>query len=142
MRNSTISRSGRARADGVTRPAGSDYSGLPRPHAPDWSAHVRADIEVPIANAVNFAGGLGLAYKDDYFTEGSIDPAGKQDSWTKLDAYLGVVSADHTWRVTLRGRNLTDEHTSNAYQFFVGNSLAWLAPPRTVTIEAEYRIGQ
>lgn len=77
-----------------------------------------------------------------YFTESSIDPAGLQDSWTKLDAYLGVVSADHVWRVTLRDRNLTDEHTSNAYQFFVGNSLAWLAPPRTFTIEAEYRIGQ
>ena len=129
-------------ADGVTRPAGSDYSGLPRPHAPDWSAHLRADIEVPMGDGIHFAGGLGLAYKDDYFTEGSIDPAGKQDSWAKLDAYVGVVSADHAWRVTLRGRNLTDEHTSNAYQFFVGNSLAWLAPPRTVTIEAEYRIGQ
>ncbi|MFK7733271.1 MAG: TonB-dependent receptor [Pseudomonadales bacterium] len=129
-------------ADGITRPAGSDYSGLPTPHAPDFSGNLRADIEVPLSDGLNMIGGLAISYKDDYFTEGSIDPAGMQDAWTKVDALIGVQSADAKWRVAVRGKNLTDEHTSNAYQFFVGNSLAFLAPPRTITLEAEYRFGK
>ena len=129
-------------ADGVTRPTGSDYSGLTRPHAPQWSGNFRADVVFPFSGTVNVVGGLGVSFKDDYFTEGSIDPAGLQDSWAKLDARIGIASADDKWSIIFRGKNLTNEYTSNAYQFFVGNSLAFLAPPRTLTLEAEYRFGQ
>ncbi len=129
-------------ADGVTRPAGSDYSGLARPHAPEWSGNFSADVTYPISGSINLVGGLVVSFSDKYFTEGSIDPAGLQDSWTKVDARIGIASSDDKWRLSFRGRNLTDELTTNSYQFFVGNRLAFLSPPRTFTFEAEYRFGQ
>ncbi|MFK7733792.1 MAG: TonB-dependent receptor [Pseudomonadales bacterium] len=126
-------------ADGVTRPANSDYSGLDRPFAAAYSGNLAGDISVPISDSINFVGGLNVSFSDDYFTEGSIDPAGKQDSWVKVDARVGVQSADESWRVMLVGNNLTDELTTNSYQFFISNNLAFLSPPRTYTLSAEYR---
>jgi iron complex outermembrane recepter protein len=128
-------------ADGnVFRPEKSDYSGLDRPFAPEWSGNIWVDVNQPITGSVNFIGGLGISFSDEYYTEGSLDPEGQQDSWTKVDARLGVESSDGSWRLSVVGKNLTDELTTNTYQFFFGKQ-AFLSPPRTIAVQAEYRFG-
>jgi iron complex outermembrane recepter protein len=124
----------------VFRAPMSDYSGLDRPFAPEWSGNVWVDVNQPITSSMNFIGGLGISFSDDYYTEGSLDPEGKQDSWTKVDARLGLESADGSWRVSVIGKNLTDEEITNTYQYFFGKQ-AFLQAPRTLAVQAEYRFG-
>ena len=84
---------------------------------------------------------LDVIYSDEYFTEGSLDPAQQQDSYTRVSARLGVEDSDGTWDVSLIGRNLTEEEVLDVSQPWFGYNLGYIGAPRTFTIQATYRFG-
>ena len=129
---------------GLTSPC--DLSGEPLPLAPDWSGNVYADLSFPITDSINFAASLNIAMSDSYFTDGTLEPAGEQDSWTKVDARIGIEAPDRRWSVAMVGRNLTEEEVLSQSQSFFNalfqpTYLGYLEPPRTVMLQARYRFG-
>ncbi|WNC73630.1 TonB-dependent receptor [Thalassotalea psychrophila] len=119
----------------------SDKSGETMPYAPELSAKVYADIVYPMFDSLDFTAGVSLQYSDEFYTEGSLDEMGLQESFHKINARIGVKSTDDVWDVQLIGKNLNDEMTLGSYQFFAGQRIATYANPMTVNLQATYRFG-
>ena len=59
-----------------------DLSGENLHLAPDWSGRLYADLTVPMTGTINVVANLNVSMSDSYYTDGSLEPAGEQDSWT------------------------------------------------------------
>ncbi len=123
-----------------------DQSGTPLPLAADFSGNIYADIDIPIGSAVNFVADINVSMSDGYFTDAAQEPAGKQGSWTKIDARLGIEAQNGRWGVAVVGRNLGDEKVLGATQSFFDfltrpTILGYLEPPRTIALQGRLSFG-
>ena len=94
-----------------------------------------------LGNSLQLMGNVTAAYSDDYYTDGTLDPVGEQDSYTRISARLGIGAQDGKWDVSVIGRNLTEEEVLDVSQPLFGYYLGYLGAPRTVTVQATYRFG-
>lgn len=130
---------------GSTPPAsdglGCDASGERLPFAPEVTGSVFADVIFPLGSNLNLIGGVTVSYSDDYFTDGTLDPALTQDSYTKVDANVGIAAATNQWDVSVIGKNLTDEEINMSGQPLGAYDIAYLMPPMLVMVQATWRFG-
>lgn len=117
-----------------------DLSGRPMPYAPEWSATVFADIKQPLNSAISLAANLTLAYSDSYFTDGTLDIVGLQNSYTRVYARIGIEAGDGRWSLSVIGKNLTQEKVLDVSQHIFAY-VGYIAPPRTITLQGIYRFG-
>ena len=101
-----------------------------------------ADIDAPFGDRLAFHGGITVAFSDSYLTNGTLDPLGEQAAYTKLNARVGFGSADDKWRLSVIGKNLTDERVNNFTEAFLGVYRAYLQEPRTVWLQGRYSFGR
>ena len=118
-----------------------DFSGKDMPYAPDISSNFSANVIAPISDNLNFVGQLSVAYNSEYFTSGTLDTEGLQDSYTKVSARIGIEAADRKWSLALVGKNLTDEVILDVTQPLFGYYLGYIGQPRTLTIQGAYHFG-
>lgn len=118
-----------------------DLSGESMPFAPEFSGNVFADFVYPMTSSINLVAGAKVLFSEDYYTEGSLDPVGQQDAYHKINARIGVEAEDDKWSVMVIGKNLNDEITTNAYQFFQGTNFGFPQAPKTITLQGTYRFG-
>jgi len=80
---------------------------------------------------------LSASYTDSQFGDVKNDQSIELDSYTLIDASIAYVFAQDSMRVSLYGKNLTDEEYTN---FALGglNSLWAIAPPLTYGLEFTY----
>ena len=114
-------------------------SGQNLPFAADFSGSVFADLNIPFGNDMNFFGNLTVSKTDDHFTDGSLEPSLAQESYTRVDARLGVGSISGNWSVALIGKNLSDEVINQSGQPLGAYDIAYLKLPRTLTLQGTYR---
>ena len=86
-----------------------DLGGEAPPFAPEWSGNFYASYETYVGDNLLLRLRGDANYKDDYFTDGDLDPNTLQESYWKYDARISVGSADGTWELAAYGRNLSDE---------------------------------
>jgi iron complex outermembrane receptor protein len=123
-------------------PTGScDLSGKALPYAPDFQGTAFADLFVPLGSRINLVGGLLVSYSDSYFTEGTLDPFMVQDSYTRVDARIGIAAASNRWSLSLVGKNLGDEAIVGSSQGFGSYNLAYAEPPRRIFLQGTLRFG-
>ncbi len=78
--------------------------------APELQGSVGFDYQQPIGNSGwIFRGAAEAIYSDDYQTNTNNNPLAIQDSFWRINARIGVQSADGTWDFSFIGRNLDDE---------------------------------
>ena len=131
------SRAGLANPDGVI--AGTcNFTGAELPYAPSYSGSLYLDVDHALNSNLSLVGGLRLSFSDSYFTDGTLEQPGRQDSWQKIDARIGVASAAG-WEVSLIGTNLTDEEVNGASQALLGYLLGYLEPPRAVALRFRWQ---
>ena len=118
-----------------------DKTGDTPPYAPEVSGTLFADVTFALGNSLQLMGNVTAAYSDDYYTDGTLDPVGEQDSYTRISARLGIGAQDGKWDVSVIGRNLTEEEVLDVSQPLFGYYLGYLGAPRTVTVQATYRFG-
>ncbi len=121
-----------------------DWSGNTNQLTPEFSATVSADFVYPVWGNLELRATLDVIYSDEYFAAPDLDPNLVQDSFTKINARLGIGSVDGTWDVALVGKNLTDEEiisfgndvplTGPVQSYF-----AFVERPATVAIQGRYR---
>jgi iron complex outermembrane recepter protein len=118
-----------------------DFSGVRGPNAPEWSGMIFTRYQHAIGENLMLRINADVSYKDDYFLDGDLDPNALQESYSKLNARMGISSFDDAWELALYGRNLTDETT---YSFVVDAPLsagiygAWAEEPRVVGLQGRY----
>lgn len=95
-------------AAGGTAAFTADLTGNQLPFAPEWSASLRADYSLPLANnGGTFHAGLVASYKSEIFF--TPDNRFSQDAYTLLSGSVGWTSPSEKWDVSVYGSNLTDE---------------------------------
>ena len=117
-----------------------DLSGANMPYAADMSGNFDADIRRPLSDSIDFNAGLNLSYSDDYFTDGALHEAAIQDAYTKVGARIGLAASDGKWSVSLIGQNLSNEITTTTSQSYGGAYLGYAAAPRTIMLQAKFRL--
>ncbi|MBD2860249.1 TonB-dependent receptor [Spongiibacter sp. KMU-158] len=91
-----------------------DLSGKPLPYAPRWSGSLSPSFNFPILGSPDVLGSirLNVSYTGERYQDSDIDINTLQEEITRIDAGLGVRSADDSWSVNLQARNLTKEQDS------------------------------
>ena len=119
-----------------------DLSGKTGQFAPDFSANVNLDYEADVSGLLIFRSNLNVVYSGEYYTALGLDPNHRQDSYTKLNARLALVTTDNSWELALIGRNLTDEKVSvNSFDhpMFPLTYVKYITAPRSFSLQASYR---
>lgn len=130
-----------ATSDGV-EPGSCKLTGENTPFSPNFSAAVSADVNYPLNDNLILTGGFNVAYSDEYFTEGTLTEAVEQSYYTRVDARIGVASADDKWSVSLIGKNLESTPILASGQSFpfgpMGFGMGYIGQPKTITLQGKY----
>lgn len=113
--------------------------------APRYSASLNFTATIPIGSRFNAFAAVSPRYQDDAYRDFSPDPVTEQDSFTKVDARIGIADVDGRWEVAVVGQNLTDELTIGfgsagglANTFLdPGARIAAVDPPRSVSLQGK-----
>ncbi len=124
----------------TTIPGTCNLSGVDTAYAPELAGSFDADFYFPLNEIVGLIGGVTLSYSDDYFTDSDLTQEFKQDSYSMVDARIGIEAEDGTWSISLIGNNLTDEIIINQTSLYFTQN-AFLKSARTVSLQGMYRFG-
>ncbi|MEP1470199.1 MAG: TonB-dependent receptor [Halieaceae bacterium] len=88
-----------------------DLKGESRTFSPEWQTSLSADWTQSFANGMEWFVGGSWSWVDEQNvgTSSNNNPQSHQDSYSIVDARLGLRSASGNWDVTLYGNNLTEE---------------------------------
>ena len=124
-----------------------DYKGFTNQLAPEWTGVVGAQYSIPLGSSLHLTLAADVIYSSEFLTSLTLDPATKQDAFTKVNARVAVGGESQQWEVALIGRNLTDEtvvgysgDTPLSNRLFGARSYyGFVDPPRGVALEASYK---
>jgi len=114
-----------------------DASGGTLAQSPKWSHNALVKYEWLVAENLLIDVAVDYAFQDD--TSGGVQVEDATESFSTTNVRLCVGSDDGTWRVTLWGRNITDEYYyPAAYQGGNGPYVRSAGLPRTYGINFSY----
>lgn len=116
-----------------------NFSGLPLIYAPKQKGALV--LEFAKANFLNAWGVktlLSTTYSDEYYSVSYVGTL-LQPSYSSIDASVGLVSPDDKWRLTLFGRNLTEEYVMQYGVQLAGTDVIEPGTPREVGLKVSYR---
>ena len=115
-----------------------DFSGKEFNYAPPWSANIDAEYEFQTSGSVRpFIGG-SVTYRDNTFADLGEPASFAMPSYTLLDARVGLIS-DNGWRLSIYGRNLTDEYYWNSVASAGDGAVRFTGEPRTFGVSFSFR---
>lgn len=95
-------------------PVFASFEGAELPFAPEFEVSAGADYEFPLGSALDGFVGASVRSQTDSYGSPQLDAQdradAKIDGYTLLDLRAGFKAADDRWRVTVWGRNVTNEH--------------------------------
>jgi outer membrane receptor protein involved in Fe transport len=123
------------------------YKGNENQMVSDFQTNLNFDIDVPVGRSLRLHALFNVFYTDDYHASATFDPALVQDSYTALNARLGLGDQDGGWEVALFAKNLTDEKVLtfggdaplSGSTFFAKSNYAFYNPGRTMTLQGIFR---
>lgn len=128
-----------------------DFDGSEFPFSSNFQANIGAQYEWDVSDSLIGTVAFGLNYtgeaesdyqsKDSTTTDGAPYTYDKRfdiDSYTLLDARIGVSAANGQWRTYAWGRNLTDEYYYNNVQQSTDMLVRYAGMPRTFGVTVEY----
>lgn len=123
-------------------PCTQDLSGKETEFAPKWSYNLSAEYVVPVSDFMDLRFQVDANYSDDYFFAQDLDILESQESYTKVNARIGLGGNNGIWELALIAKNLTDETTlshGNDIPLFNGAHFSFMDEPRTVALYGVYR---
>jgi len=124
-----------------------NYKGRENQMVSDFQTNVNFDIDIPVGQSLRMHALFNIFYTDDYHASATYDPALVQDSYTAINARLGLGDQDGRWEVALFAKNLTDEKVLSfgadaplsGSTFAAKSNYAFYNPGRTVAIQTVFR---
>lgn len=110
--------------------------------APEWSGSIYASYHLYFDNDMSLDLRSELMFSDEYYFDGQNDPYLQQDSYAKLDVSINLNGTSDNWKLSILGKNLTDETTvsfGGATPFYDGAYWSNVEAPRQVFLTAEYK---
>jgi iron complex outermembrane receptor protein len=92
-------------------PISCNVNGNALPFAPEFKYNISADYRLETASLPFDVGfNTSYSYQDDTFFDFANNPLLRQDAYGLLDASVSLIDRDDRYRLSLVGRNLTDEY--------------------------------
>ncbi len=111
--------------------------------APEWTANAFVEYVHNLSGGLAFGLRLTANYSDSYYLSITNDPYLRLDSYTKTDALVWIGSDDETWKVSLLGKNLSDERVpffANSTPLIDEAYFSSVQPGRELFLEFSYRM--
>ncbi|MFV8817515.1 TonB-dependent receptor [Haliea sp. E17] len=111
--------------------------------APEWSANAYVEYVHSFSNDLEFGVRVTSNYSDSYYMSITNDPYLRLGSYIKTDALCWVGSDSDSWRVSLLGKNLSDERVpffANSTPLVDEAYFASVQPGRELYLEFSYRM--
>ena len=86
-----------------------DLSGEPLVRAPDWTANLAFDYDIPLNDALTLGLSGTTIYSSKYSTNLTDLPGYYQDDYVKFGASVALRGKDDRWELAVIGNNLTNE---------------------------------
>jgi outer membrane receptor protein involved in Fe transport len=87
-----------------------NIAGQPFTYTPEFQGRAGISVDYPLYDNVNFIGDLGYSYQTETQADSAGIPQFAIDAYGLLDGAIGLVSNDDRWRLSLYGKNITDEY--------------------------------
>lgn len=87
-----------------------NFKGEPFPYTPKWQLNGDATYTFPLSERLNGFVGGNLTYRSSTSGDFKPDPRVAVKGYTLLDLRAGIERPDGSWRVSLWGRNITNEY--------------------------------
>jgi outer membrane receptor protein involved in Fe transport len=81
--------------------------------AADWKGNLSAEHVWSLNDGMELSAFVQISYVDEFPLQADLDPKLFQDDYTKVDARLTLSGNNAAWELSLIGRNLDDEASSN-----------------------------
>jgi outer membrane receptor protein involved in Fe transport len=132
--------------NGAPIPGNCNYAGKNNQFSPHFSGVLSAEYAVRVGPGA-FTFTVDAVHSGAYLQSLNLDPALRQDAYTKLNARIAVGDAADHWQVAVVGKNLTDKTTVSyaadaplAQALFRARSYyGFVDPPRSVAVELQLR---
>jgi iron complex outermembrane receptor protein len=115
-----------------------DLKGERRNASPEWQTSVAAEWSQPVANGMEWFAGATWSWVDELNAGASSNnnPQSLQDSYSIVNARLGLRSAAGDWDVTLFGNNLTeDDYCLTIFDQPLGAAFGALDPANNTMVQ-------
>jgi iron complex outermembrane recepter protein len=89
-----------------------EATGNPLTNSPEFTGNIALDYTRPLGALEGFFG-INYYYRGDVSFSAAGDPNAREEAYGLLGAKLGIGSQNDRWRLTVFGRNLTDENFVN-----------------------------
>ncbi|MEH6695828.1 MAG: TonB-dependent receptor [Hyphomonas sp.] len=119
-----------------------ELSGQGSENTPEISASISLDHRVELFGRYELNSVLDVAYQDDQFRSGDLDPLGLQEAYTKANLTLVLGPTAGNWDIALIGKNIFDEETFSYFNdtpVIEGSQQFIPDQPRTVGLRLRIR---
>ena len=116
-----------------------NFGGQPFPNTPRWSGAGAADYRFPLSSRFDGFVGGDLTYQSRTNSQLGEQPLTYVRGYGLLDLRAGLEAPDGKWRVSLYGRNVTNEYYWTAAYRITDTSVRYAGRPATYGITANYR---
>lgn len=86
-----------------------DYDGRTPPKAPKFAGRLGASFDTELSDSLNLSLSGDISHTSSYNFTDNLRPDAVQDAYTRFDASISVSGPDDRWKVSLIGRNLSNE---------------------------------
>jgi len=124
-----------------------DYTGKSNQLVSDVQGNLSFDFEYPISSTLVFSALLDVFYTDDYDASATFDPALVQDSYSLINARVGIGAETGRWQLAVLAKNLSDEKVLSfggdtplaGSGFGAKSNYAFYNPGRTLAVQGVVR---
>jgi outer membrane receptor protein involved in Fe transport len=133
--------------DGDGVPELCDYTGESNQLVSDVQGNLSFDVRYPIGGEFEITGLLDAFYTSKYDASATFDPKLVQETYTTINARLGIGDQSGRWQVAILAKNLTDEKVLSfggdtplaGSTFGLQSNYAFFGAGRTLTLQGQMR---
>jgi outer membrane receptor protein involved in Fe transport len=116
-----------------------DFTGESFPLTPEWQGFADLQYEWEVGESLLAFAGVNVSYQGS--TNGALGNLDdfEIDAYTLVDLRAGVETSDGKWRVSLYGRNVTDEYYWTLSEHISDTNVRFTGMPTTYGISVAYR---
>jgi iron complex outermembrane receptor protein len=85
------------------------------PFTPKWTGNIATHYETPVGAGMELSLDLGVSFRTKTMYGFPNDPNLEQDGYSLVNAAVGLAGSEGRWKLSLFGKNLTDERYSLVY---------------------------
>ncbi len=108
------------------------YDGVAFPNSPEWQISGTAMFDAPVSSDLGVNAALNYRWQSESASDLSEGPLFEMDAYGTLNGSVGLYALDGRWKLSLWGRNLTDEYYWTSVSSNANLVVRFAGKPRTI----------